>query len=73
MNNCPHCQQPVFRRSDSGGKVKLGRSAVVLHKSGDIEVNCPRCRRGIVLGRLDSVLMRKAAPRLVVRPKRHDA
>lgn len=66
--SCPHCQQPMFRRSESGNKAKLGRSAVVLHKSGDIEVNCPRCRRGVILGRLDDLTMRKAQPRLIVRP-----
>lgn len=70
MTDCPHCQQPVFRRSEAGGKAKLGRTAVVLHKSGELEINCPRCRRGIILGRIDEVTMRKAQPRLVVRAQR---
>lgn len=69
MSECPHCQQPVFRRDSTGNKAKLGRTPFVLHKSGDIEVNCPRCRRGIIVGRIVEPVMKKAQPRLVVRPQ----
>lgn len=66
MTACPHCQQPMFRKSESGGKQKLGRTPVIVHKTGDIEANCPRCRRGVIIGKATPVL-RKAQPRLVVR------
>jgi hypothetical protein len=57
----------MFRKSESGSKAKLARSPVIVHKSGDIEANCPRCRRGVIIGSAAAVL-RKAQPRLVVRP-----
>ena len=68
--NCPHCQQPVFRKSGNNGKVKVNTSIFVLHKGGEAEINCPRCRRGIIIGRIETVQMRKAMPRLVVRTTR---
>lgn len=67
MIGCPHCQQPVFRRSESGTKFKLSRSAVVLTKAGDIEINCPSCRRPIIVGQFSDGGLRKAGPRLFVR------
>ena len=67
MISCPHCQQPVFRRSANGSKLKLSRSPVVLSKSGDIEINCPQCKRGIILGQIGTTLL-KAQPRLIIRP-----
>lgn len=70
MNACPHCDKPVFRAE--GGKAKLGRTIVVLHKGGDLEVNCPHCRSGIVVGRLESVALRKATPRLIIRTRALD-
>lgn len=68
MTACPHCQQPMFRKSEHGNKQKLARTPVIVHKSGDIEVNCPRCRRGVILGSAATAL-RKAQPRLVVRAR----
>ncbi len=69
MIACPHCQLPVFRKSESGGKQKLQRSAVIVHSSGDIEINCPRCKRGLIVGQSSGTL-RKATPRLIVRDRR---
>lgn len=68
MINCPHCSVPMFREDESRTKLKLGRSVVVLHKAqAEVEVNCPHCHRGVVLGTL-GLSLRKAQPRLVVRP-----
>jgi ssDNA-binding Zn-finger/Zn-ribbon topoisomerase 1 len=44
---CPHCNAEVAR--GSGEKVKIRTSIVVLHKSGGVEINCPTCRRGILI------------------------
>ena len=69
MHDCPHCQQPLFRKSANGSKAKLSRTAVVLHNnSSEVEINCPSCRRGVVLGSLSEVKLRKAdPPSLIVR------
>ena len=48
--------------------MKIGRTAVVLHKGGEIEVNCMRCRRAVILGRLEAgAVLKKAGPRLHIR------
>lgn len=46
---CPHCAQPVFRKSNSGARYKVKTSILVLHKGGEIEFNCTACRRAIIL------------------------
>lgn len=43
---CPHCTAEVFRKS--GSKLKASASIVVLHADG-VEINCPTCKRGIVI------------------------
>lgn len=67
MSACPHCGQPLFR-DGAGGKRKASTSMLVLHKSGEAEVNCPACKRGVIIGTLvPSQEPRKAeAPRPVV-------
>ena len=67
-NVCPHCAQPLFVAGHNGA-AKIGRTALVLHKSGDVEANCGRCRAAVIIGRLESLALRKAAPRLVIRPR----
>lgn len=58
----------MFRKSETGDKLKLGRTMIVLHKSGDIEVNCVRCRRAVIIGKLaGGAVLRKAGPRLHIR------
>lgn len=47
MGNCPHCNADIARAS--GDKVKIRTSIVVLHKSGGIEINCPTCKRGVII------------------------
>lgn len=49
MTGCPHCGDPVFRKSGSGAKLKARTKILVLHKSGDVETNCPSCGKGILL------------------------
>lgn len=69
MLSCPHCARDMFQSDASRMKLKLSRSVVVLHKSsGEVEINCPHCRGAVMLGKLDGLSLRKAVPRLVVRP-----
>lgn len=44
---CPHCSAEIVR--GSGDKVKIRTSIVVLHKSGSVEINCPSCKRGVLI------------------------
>ena len=46
---CPHCEKTVFRKSTSGASLKTRTTIMVLHKSGEIEVNCVACKRAIIL------------------------
>lgn len=50
---CPHCEQPIFKASAGGAKLKARTSILVLQKgeSGDVEaeINCNACGRGVVL------------------------
>lgn len=45
--SCPHCNAVILSERD--GRAKLRTAIVVLHKSGDVEVNCPSCRRAVLL------------------------
>ena len=66
--NCPHCQEPIFLKSAGGTKLKARTNILVLHPtSHEAEINCLRCGGAIVLGKLE-VALRKARPRLVIRP-----
>ena len=47
--NCPHCSKAVFRLSADGGKIKAITNCLVLHKSGDVEINCGHCKRGLIV------------------------
>ena len=44
---CPHCEKAVFQTSPS--KLKARTKILVIHKSGEIEIGCPECKRGILL------------------------
>ena len=46
---CPHCKSPVFRMSPDGQKLKARTSMLVLHKSGDAEMNCGSCGHGVII------------------------
>ncbi|HEY5552421.1 MAG TPA: hypothetical protein VIK52_11065 [Opitutaceae bacterium] len=66
--NCPHCQVPMFLKSAGGTKLKARTNILVVHpQSGDAEINCTSCGGAVVVGQL-SVSLRKARPRLVIRP-----
>ena len=41
-------------------RVKVRSKVVVIHKSGDVEVNCPHCSRGVVMGKLGTVSLSKS-------------
>jgi hypothetical protein len=49
--HCPHCDRPIFRKSSSGARYKAKTTIVVLHKSGDVEINCTACKRAVILSR----------------------
>lgn len=68
--NCPHCARPIFRKSSGGEKLKARTKIVVLHKSGDVEINCGSCGKGVLLPLrvVDGAGLRKAeGPRFVAR------
>ena len=75
MYPCPHCGLPVLRKASRGDKLKASTRILVLHKSGDVEINCGHCSKGVLLPLSqtvdffeDEVTLRKAyMPRLVVR------
>lgn len=48
MLGCPHCGQSVFRPSQ-GTKLKARTTMLVLHKSGEVEINCGNCRAGVLI------------------------
>lgn len=70
MNECPHCKNPVFRQSNGGSKLKARTSMLVLHKAGEVEINCGCCGKGVLVPLAvndDSLVMKKAShPKLVV-------
>lgn len=71
MKDCPHCQQPIFRKSAGGSKLKARTKILVLHKSGEVEINCASCGKGVLLPLQvaeDAPELRKAEPpRLIAR------
>jgi hypothetical protein len=71
VTGCPHCDQPIFRKSAGGQKLKARPKILVIHKSGEVEINCSSCGKGVLLplrvaeGKIE---LRKAEPlRLIVR------
>lgn len=46
---CPYCYSDVFTLSRDGERAKASTSIVVLHKGGDIEINCSTCKNGVIL------------------------
>jgi len=71
MKSCPHCGQPVFRKSATGQKLKAKTRILVLHKSGDVEINCGGCGKGVLLPLAviegETELRKAEPPRLVAR------
>lgn len=47
--HCPHCHQPVFKKSNGGSRYKARTTIMVLHKGGDVELNCAACKRAVIL------------------------
>jgi hypothetical protein len=46
---CPHCDKPVFHMTKDRTRAKAKVTCLILHKAGDVEINCPECKRGILL------------------------
>lgn len=67
--DCPHCKQPLFRKS--GDKLKARTKILVLHKSNEVEINCIRCGKGVLLPFKvnKSEEVRKATPQRLFVPK----
>ncbi len=59
--NCPHCNSAIFSLSKDGERLKALTTVIVLHKSGVVEINCPRCKNGVILPlvKSDKVELRK--------------
>lgn len=77
MQSCPHCNRTMFRLSQDGSKVKTRTTCFVMHKSGEIEINCPKCGRGVMLPFLSvqeqkpkELRKAKPEPRYVVRGRK---
>lgn len=49
IRTCPHCQAELFAMSRDGAKLKAITSILVLHKSGEVEINCAACKNGVLL------------------------
>lgn len=49
MEACPHCGSAVFRKSKDGAKLKAKTRILVLHKAGEVEINCGSCGKGVLL------------------------
>lgn len=68
--NCPHCNQPVFKSSNGGTKLKARTSILVLHKAGEVEINCGICGQGILVPlelKKGAIELKKAeGPRFVI-------
>ena len=66
---CPHCGDALFRSAVDGTRLKARTTMLVLHKSGDVEINCVACKRGVLLplAPLKDVPLRKAeTPKFIV-------
>lgn len=66
MKKCPHCGKTVFRLAPDGLRVKAATTCLVLHKSGEVEINCPKCKLGILVpleAREGDLELKKAKPR----------
>jgi len=64
MEGCPHCGKAVFRLSPDGLKLKAPTTCLVIHKSGEVEINCPKCKLGVLvpLATAGTLELRKAKP-----------
>lgn len=76
MQGCPHCGHEMFKPTPDGLKIKTPTSMLVLHKSGDVEINCPKCKQGVLVplvAKAGEVALKKAAAsqRFVVRKAHH--
>jgi hypothetical protein len=66
---CPYCGELIFRSAASGERLKAPTSMLVVHKSGEVEINCKACKHGVLLPLALSAgafVLRKAEPRYVV-------
>lgn len=48
-NRCPWCERAIFKLSKDGSRIKAPTSCLVLHKSGDVEINCGHCKKGVII------------------------
>ena len=60
---CPHCSKAMFKSRD--GKVSIARTTyIAMHKSGEIEIRCDHCKRGVLLPlKVEEGELRKAVPK----------
>lgn len=73
MEDCPNCEGKLFRASKDARKVKARTSMLILHKSGEVEINCPHCKQGVLLPLVAAgppVLRKARVQRFVVMKKK---
>ena len=39
----------MLKRSADGQRLKVPTTCLVLHKSGDVEINCQHCKQGVIV------------------------
>jgi hypothetical protein len=72
MALCPHCHHPVFRVSRNGDRAKARTPILVLHKSGEAEINCPNCKKAVIVGKMEETRLEKVfqRPKFIISPKK---
>ena len=66
---CPYCGQMLFRSVASGERLKASTSILVVHQSGQVEINCRVCKHGVIVPLVladGPFALRKSEPRYVV-------
>lgn len=62
MIKCPHCDTSIFQANGRGDRLKVRTRILVLHKSGEAEINCPNCHQPVTVGKMDEIRLKKAFP-----------
>lgn len=66
---CPYCSMTMFRSAAGGARLKAPTSMLIVHKSGEVEINCKHCKHGVLLPlvlALGAFELKKSEPRYVV-------
>jgi len=67
--SCPYCSLAMFRSAANGERLKAPTSMLIVHKSGEVEINCRHCKHGVLLPLVladGAFALKKSEPRYVV-------